>query len=154
VTDPSSTQVLSSLLGACRTLHELSIDWLHVDAAPEFQLIDAIPEGCIQSLRIMPDRLIWRRMWRRGFSDVEPTTLMPPYERLAQAILRLGMRNSGRKVSVWFVVPRAPYVICDQLRDCVVSLWEKVEGTVSFGFQMTEVEPRNINRRHPITNLV
>jgi len=69
--------------------------------------------------------------------------LMPPYERLAQAILRLGMRNSGRKVSVWFVIPRVPYVICDPIRECVVALWEMVEGAVSFGFQMTEISARD-----------
>ena len=93
-------------------------------------------------------------MWCGSFSSAEPSELMPPYERLAQAILRLGKRNSGRKVSVWFVVPQVPYVIRDSVMECVVALWEKVEGTVSFGFQMTEVEPRNINRRRPITNLV
>jgi len=79
--------------------------------------------------------------------------LMTPYEKLAQAILRLGMRNSGRKISFWLVVPQVPYVLCDPIMECVITLWEKVEGVVSFGFQMTEAEDQNIDKRHPITDL-
>jgi len=79
--------------------------------------------------------------------------LITPYEKLAEAIVRLGMRNPGRKISVWFVVPRVPYVICDPVRECVVALWERVEEVVSFQFQMTEVESQNIDERHPITGL-
>ena len=97
--------------------------------------------------------MLWQNMWGGDFSDVESSNLMPPYERLAQAILRLGMRYPGRKLPVWLVVPQVPYVICDPVRECVVALWEKVEGAVSFGFQMTETERRNIDKRHPITNL-
>ena len=151
--DTPNARILSSFFDGCHTLHELSMDWLPVDPAPELHLIDAIPGGCIQSLRVMPDRALWQNMWGGDFSEVEPSWLVPPYERLAQAILRLGMRNSGRKISVWFVVPRVPYVICDPVRECVLALREKVEGAVSFGFQMTEAEFQNIDRRHPITNL-
>jgi len=78
---------------------------------------------------------------------------MSRYERLAQAILRLGMRNSRRKISVWFVIPRVPYVLYDPILECVVALWKEVEGVVSFGFQMTEAEGRNIDKRHPTTGL-
>ena len=77
---------------------------------------------------------------------------MPPYERLAQAILRLGIRSSRRKISVWFVIPRVPYVICDPIVECVVALWKEVEGVVSFGFRMTEVESQYAER-YPIINL-
>ena len=101
----------------------------------------------------MPDRIIWENMWGGDFSDVEPSKLMPPYERLAQAMLRLGMRCPGRKISVWFVIPRVPYIICDPIKECVVALWEKVESAVSFGFRMTESEPQNFDKRHSITNL-
>jgi len=116
-------------------------------------IIDAIPGGCIQSLRVMPDPLFWRHMWDGRFSGVETFMFMPPYEKLAQAILRLGMRNSGRKISVWLVIPRVPYVICDTVMECVVALRKAVEGVVSFGFQMTEGEDQNTDKRHPVTNL-
>ena len=79
---------------------------------------------------------------------------MAPYERLAQAILRLGMRYSGRKISVWFVVPRVPYVMHNPIMECVIAVWRMVEGVVSFAFQMTEAESCNIDKRHPITNLI
>jgi len=78
---------------------------------------------------------------------------MSRYERLAQVILRLGIRNSRGKISVWFVIPRVPYVLSDPILECVVALWKEVEGVVSFVFQMTEVEGRNIDERHPITGL-
>jgi len=79
--------------------------------------------------------------------------LIPPYERLAQAVLRLGMCYPGRKISVWFVIPRVPYVICDPIKECVVTLWEKVESAVSFRFRMKESEPQNLDKRRSITNL-
>ena len=78
---------------------------------------------------------------------------MPPYKALAQAILRLTMRNPRRKISVCLVVPRVPYVILDPVAECVIALWKAVEGVVSFGFQMTEAESQNTDERHPITNL-
>jgi len=92
-------------------------------------------------------------MWDDGFSDAELSKLMPPYERLAQAILRLGVRNSRRKISVWFVIPRVLYVICDPILECMVALWKEVEGVVSFGFWMTEAESQNTDKRHLFTNL-
>jgi len=49
------TAALASLLSSWHALHELSMDWLPADVAPELDLIDAIPGGCIQSLRVMPD---------------------------------------------------------------------------------------------------
>jgi len=78
---------------------------------------------------------------------------MAPYEKLAQAILRLGMRYSGRKISVWLVVPQVPYIMCNPIMECVIAVWKMVEGVVSFGFQMTEAESQNIDKRHPITYL-
>jgi len=101
----------------------------------------------------MPDQIIWENMWGGYFSGVKPSRMMPPYERLAQAVLRLGMRYPGRNISVWFVIPRVPYIIRDPIKECVVALWEKVESAVSFGFWMTESEPQDINKRRPITNL-
>lgn len=148
-----NARILSSFLSGYRALRELSIDWLPVGSAPELRLIDAISGGSIQSLRVMPDRIIWQKMRDGDFSDIEPSKLMPPYERLAQAILRLGMRYSGKKISVWFVIPRVPYVMCSPITECVIALWEAVEGVVSFGFRMTEAEPQNIDKRHPITGL-
>ena len=155
IADGSNPHVraLASLLSSCRALHELSMDWLPADVTPELQLIDAIPVGCIQSLRIIPDRVHWRYVWGGLPWVLSSSSLIPPYEKLAQAILRLGMRYSKRKISVWFVVPRVPYVICDPVRECVVALWERVEGAVSFGFQMTEAESQNIDKGHSITEL-
>ena len=151
--DPSDARILTSFLSSCRALHELSIDWIPVVITWGLYLIDAIPGGCIQSLRVLPDRSLWIGMWDGSVSGVEPSRLMPPYEKLAQAILRLGMRNSGRKVSVWFVIPRTPYIIRDPVMECVVALWTAVEGVVSFGFHMTEAEAQNVDKRHPVTNL-
>lgn len=136
----------------CHALRELRIDWLPVDDGPELRLIDAIPGGCIQSLRIMPSRALWEHMWIGTFNGA--TSLRTPHDQLAQAILRLGMRfssrNPGGKISIWFVIPRVPYIMCDHTRDSVIALWEAVEGVVSFGFQMTEAESWNINRKHSI----
>jgi len=104
-------------------------------------------------LRFMPEQAFWHHMWRGAFSGVEPSKLMPLYMGLAQAIFRLGMRFSGRKISVWLVIPRVPYIICDPIMECVIALWKEVEGVVSFGFQMTEAEAQNVDKRCPITNL-
>jgi len=146
-------RMLPSLLSRCHALRELSIDWFPAESAPELRLVDAIPGGCIQSLRVMPNRDIWLSMWDDDFENAESSMLMPPYEALAQAILQLGMRNSRKKISVWIVVPRVPYAICDPILECVIALWEKIEGVVSFGFLMTEAEDQNIDKRHLITNL-
>ena len=96
----------------------------------------------------MPDRALWDNMWSGNFSDVEPSKFMSQYEKLAQVIFRLGMRSSGRKISVWFVVPRVPYVICDPIMECTIALWEKVEGVVSFRFQMTEADSPNVVKKY------
>lgn len=93
-------------------------------------------------------------MWCGDFSKEEPTFLVPAYERLAQAILRLGLRNSGRKITVWLVIPRVPYIMCDPIMEYVIALWKVVEGVVSLGFQMTEAESQNIDKRRSITSLV
>ena len=151
--DASNAQILPSFLAGCHTLRELSIDWLPVGVTSEVQLIDAIPRGCIQSLRVMPDSIFWHYMWRGHSSDKKPSKFMAQYKGLAKAILRLGMRNSGRKISVWFVIPRAPYIMREPIMECVIALWKEVEDMVSFGFQMTETEPVNSDKRHPITNL-
>jgi len=152
--DALNARILHSFLSGCCTLHELLIDWLPVDDTPGLDLIDAIPGGCIQSLRVMPDCIMWQNMWHGIFSGIEPLKLMPQYERLAQAILRLGKCNSGRKISAWLVVPRVPYIMCNPIMECVIAVWKEVEGVVSFRFQMTEAEDQNIDERHPITNLV
>lgn len=125
-------------------MRELSIDWHPVDNAPELCLVDAIPRGRIQSLRIRPARVFWRYTWNGGFNDM--TTLpwvKAPHEKLAQAILRLVERNPGRKVSVWYVIPRVPYTLSGPVKDSVIALWEAVEAQVSFGFQMIEDESQS-----------
>ena len=143
----SNRHALASFLKGCRALRELSMDWLPVEVTPESYLVDAIPGGCIQSLRIMPDRALWEHMWDGSFSGIPSSALMAPYERMAHAILRLATRNSGEKISVWYVIPRAPYVMCDPVKDTVIAFWGIVESAVTFGFQMTEVELQNIERR-------
>jgi hypothetical protein len=90
-------------------------------------------------------------MWDGKFPNTATPRMRPSYERLAQAILRLGTRFSskfpGKKISVWFVIPQVPYVMCGPIKDPMVALWEAVEGVVSFGFQMTETESQNVDRR-------
>ena len=128
-----------------------------MELAPELHLIDAIPGGCIQSLRIMPVRSIWEHMWNKYIPDTATQWLSVSHERLAQAILRLGARFSskfpGRKISVWLVIPRAPYVVCDPIKNPMIALWEAVEGVVSGGFQMTEAEFQNVDESGLIPSL-
>ena len=148
VIDASNKHLLPSLLSGCHTLQELSIDWLPVDPAPEVHLIDSIPGGCIRSLRILPGQALWQNMWGGSFLHIESSRFMPQHESLAQAIFRLGVRNSGRKISVWFIIPRVPYAICEPLMECIIALWEKVGSVVSFGFQMTETDSPGTDGSH------
>jgi len=128
-----------------------------MDEAPELYFIDAIPGDCIQLLRIMPSRDLWQRLWVGRLLDTEKLRLKAAHERLAQTICQLGMRfsskNHGRKISVWFVIPRVPYIIHGPVEDSVIALWEAVEGVVSFGFEMTGAESRRTDERRPIPGL-
>ena len=157
VTNPSNAGTLGSVLGGCHVLRELSLYWAPTDEASEPYLIDAIPGDCIQLLRIMPSRVLWEHLWMGHLSDTTIPRLKAAHEKLAQAIRQLGMRfsskNRGRKISVWFVIPRVPYIMRGLIKDSVIALWEAVEGIVSFGFEMTETELQNIDKRCSIPGL-
>ncbi|KAF9651209.1 hypothetical protein BDM02DRAFT_3267294 [Thelephora ganbajun] len=158
VINASNASTFASFLGSCRALHELWIDWLPVEEAPELYLLDAISGGCIQSLRIMPSRVFWEHMWI-GVSGMGTPwlTVRSSHVRLAQVILQLGIRfssnNDGRKIAVWFAIPQVPYVMWNPIRDSVIALWDLVEDVVSFGFQMIVAEFRNVDMRYSIPSL-
>lgn len=156
--NPSNVGTLSSFLGRCHALRELSLEWVPTNSdVPELYLIDAIPGDCIKLLRIMPSQVLWEHQWADSLPDTAIPWLKAAHKRLAKAINRLGMRfsskNYGRKIPVRFVIPRVPYIMCDPIKDSVAALWEVVEDAVSLGFEMTEAELRNIDKRHSISGL-
>lgn len=157
VIDASNAGILASALGGYHALRELSLDWTPVYNAQEPHLVDAIPGDRVPLLRIMPCQLIWGRQWRGDLPESATVWLRATHERLAHAIRRLGMRfsakNSGKKISVRFVIPRVPYVMCDPIRNSVIAFWEVVEDVVSFEFEMTEAESENVDERRLIYNL-
>ena len=153
----SNAGALTSALGRYHALRELSLDWVPVDDAREPYFVDAIPGDCIQLLRIMPSQDLWDHMWDDDLPASAPLWLGAAHEKLAQTIRQLGIRfsakNRGRKISVRFVIPRVPYVMCDPMKYSVIAFWEVVEDTVSLEFEMTEAELQNLDKRRLIYNL-
>ena len=153
----SNAGTLASALGGCHALRELSLDWIPAHDAQEPYLVDEIPGDLVQLLRIMPSQILWEHLWNGDLPESATEWLGTAHERLAQAIRQLGIRfsakNRGRKISVRFVIPRVPYVMCDPIKNSVIALWEVVEDAVLLEFEMTEDEPRNIGERRLIYNL-